>query len=147
MLNSDRQQYEDLRQSLKSLKLTALSISGDQDRVGIVPPEQEVTRNADNPQSLTGRPSVGAVREAVANITQQFQQQMAIVNTAEMDEAIALRIQSIQTEVSKQLHLLAMDTLFLKTARQPETARHRQQQMADRIDLLLRYCEAILALN
>lgn len=148
MLNDARPQYEDLRQALESLKLSILAVSGEQAGVHTVPQEQEVTSKADNQsQAPPVRPSVGALREAVAHITQQFQQQMATVDATEMDEAIALRIQSIQTEISKQLHLLAMDTLFLKTARQPDTARQRQQQMAARIDLLLRYCEAILTLT
>lgn len=137
MLNDDRQRYEELRQALESLKLSVLPLSGDQDGMGM----------GNSSQSLQGRPSIDALREAVAQITQQFQQQMVTVNVAAMDEAIALRVQSIQTEISKQLHLLAMDTLFLKTARQPETTRQRHQQMAGRIDLLLRYCEAILALD
>lgn len=153
MLNDYRQQYVELQQVLERLKLITLSVGeepGDRDHWSgnVACYEQQATGDADPPPHLwVGRSSVGAVTEAVAAMTQQFQQGVLKLNAVAMDEAIALRIQSIQTEISKQLRLLSMDTMFLKTARQPETSQQRRQQMADRIDLLLRYCEAILTLD
>lgn len=145
MLNNYRQQYAELQYVLERLKLIILSVQGGGSTAY---QEQELTGRVESPSSFgVGSTSVGAVTEAVAAMTQRFQQQMVGLNAIAMDEAIALRIQSIQTEINKQLRLLTMDTMFLKTARQSETSQQRQQQMADRIDLLLRYCEAILALD
>lgn len=142
-----RQHYKVLSAALKQLRLRVMPEGGDESGSGT---ESQMAAEVTSP--FVGRPgivsaesSVDDLRRGVAALTQQFQQQILGLDLAELDEAIALRIQSIQTEISKQLRLLAMDTMFLKTARQPETNQQRRQQMGDRLDLLERYCEAILA--
>jgi hypothetical protein len=63
----------------------------------------------------------------------------------EVPPEIAHRLQAIQVEIDKQLKLLAMDVLFLQTARQATTAEQRQQQMGDRLEQLERYCALVLS--
>ena len=145
-----RQHYERLRQALEQLRIAAELRDGDHssERKGTQP--QQVGASTGSTAAMAsgmafGITSADALMGAVAAMTQQFQPQILALPWAEMDEAISLRLQSIQTEISKQLRLLAMDTMFLKTARQPETSQQRRQQIGDRLDLLLRYCEAILA--
>jgi acyl transferase domain-containing protein len=75
---------------------------------------------------------------------QQFQQQIMGQTLADLDAVVESKVQSFQTEINKQLRLLAMDVMFLQTARQPTTIQQRQAQMGDRLQLLRRYCEAIL---
>ncbi|KGF72479.1 hypothetical protein DO97_08985 [Neosynechococcus sphagnicola sy1] len=58
--------------------------------------------------------------------------------------AISPQVQSYQTEIQKQLQLLAMDATFLQAARQPATQQQRQTQFRDRLATLNRYCRAIL---
>lgn len=141
-----RQHYERLRQALEQLRIAAELRDGDHssERKG-TQPQPVGTYTGSTAAMASGITSADALIAAVAAMTQQFQPQILALPWAEMDEAIALRLQSIQTEISKQLRLLAMDTMFLKTARQPETSQQRRQQIGDRLDLLLRYCEAILA--
>ncbi|MCU0548300.1 MAG: heterocyst frequency control protein PatD [Leptolyngbya sp. Prado105] len=54
------------------------------------------------------------------------------------------RIHSVLVEINKQMRLLGMDSLFLKTARQSETMQGRVGQIRDRIALLMNYCAVLL---
>lgn len=75
---------------------------------------------------------------------QQLFQQMLNLEWDQVDSNLAAKAQSIHIEINKQLRLLSMDLMFLKSARQSTTATQRQQQMSDRIELLMRYGEGIL---
>jgi len=61
------------------------------------------------------------------------------------DEDMELKVQSYQTEINKQLRLLKIDLMFLKSARQPATSEQRWKMMGDRLHLLLVYCDALLS--
>jgi hypothetical protein len=77
--------------------------------------------------------------------TQQlFQQQIAPLDLETLDPEISLKARAIQVEINKQMRLLATDLLFLQAARQPTTASQRQQQIGDRVEMLLRYCAAVM---
>lgn len=89
-------------------------------------------------------PDTQTLQRIFLEIQQQFQQQIMSQNLEDLDSAVEHRVQSLQTEMTKQLRLLAMDVMFLQTARQPVTLQQRQAQMGDRLQLLQRYCEAIL---
>lgn len=85
--------------------------------------------------------SVTALKAEVSQLQQVFQTQIAAeTNLAEEPNPI----QAIQTEINKQLRLLETDVLFLQAARQPAKVQHRQQQIVDRLNLLLNYCAAVL---
>ncbi|HEY9630155.1 MAG TPA: heterocyst frequency control protein PatD [Coleofasciculaceae cyanobacterium] len=78
-----------------------------------------------------------------------FQSQILAINLEELEPegleaAVAAKTQSFQVEINKQMRLLKTDLMFLQTARLTITQSQRQQQMGDRIVLLLRYCEAVL---
>ncbi len=88
-------------------------------------------------QSLT----VADLKAAITHLQQVFQTQV-VTETPMGDEANP--IQAIQTEMNKQLRLLDTDILFLQAARQPGTTHQRKQQIADRLNLLLSYCAAVL---
>jgi hypothetical protein len=60
-------------------------------------------------------------------------------------EAIGEQVQSFQTEINKQMRLLELDLMFLKTARQATTLEQRWQMMGDRLHLLTVYCDALLS--
>jgi hypothetical protein len=82
--------------------------------------------------------------------TEQLQTEIAqIKNLSQQINAAAptethLQIQSIQTEINKQLRLLETDLIFLKAARQPDTMQQRQQQIQTRVTLLLSYVTRVL---
>ncbi|MBD2465046.1 heterocyst frequency control protein PatD [Oscillatoria sp. FACHB-1407] len=92
-------------------------------------------------------PDLKGFRAMLQTAKTQFQQQILTLDPEQLEEedsAIALRLQSIQTEISKQLRLLDMDLLFLQTARQPATVQQRYVQIGDRLTTLIRYCEVVL---
>jgi polyhydroxyalkanoate synthesis regulator protein len=75
-----------------------------------------------------------------------FQEQLLALPDGELEPEMAAKVQSFQTEINKQLRLLSTDMPFLQAARQAETVARRREQMGDRIQLLLRYCDAVLEL-
>jgi septum formation inhibitor MinC len=83
------------------------------------------------------------LRQSVTSLQQFFQHQIVpLVNdTDSIDEG---RLQSYQTEISKQLRLLEIDVIFLQGARQASTARHRLDAIGDRLRTLIEYSNAIL---
>ncbi|HEY9643991.1 MAG TPA: heterocyst frequency control protein PatD [Coleofasciculaceae cyanobacterium] len=74
-----------------------------------------------------------------------FHQKILPGNLETLDATEAAKIQSFQVEINKQLRLLGTDLMFLQAARLSATQSQRQQQISQRLDLLLRYCEAVLA--
>ena len=85
-----------------------------------------------------------ALKAAIAQVQHWFQQQILTLNLDELPDTEAQRVRSIQVEINKQLRLVSVDVLFLQTSKQPATAKQRQQQVHDRLTMLMRYCEAIL---
>ncbi|MBF2000816.1 MAG: heterocyst frequency control protein PatD [Synechococcales cyanobacterium C42_A2020_086] len=83
------------------------------------------------------------IQDQLREVQQTFQ---AILNLdlASLPTSQAVRLQSYQTEINKQLRLLNTDLLFWQSARQSATQQQRQAQAQHRLTLLLRYCEAIL---
>lgn len=61
-----------------------------------------------------------------------------------LDPMLAANVQSIQTEINRQFRLLGMDLMYLRAARQSATADQRRQQVSDRIESLIGYCQALL---
>lgn len=78
-------------------------------------------------------------------LQQFFQQKIASFSLDELAPEAATQVHAIQTEVNKQLRLLAIDVSFLRAARQTATAQKRRAQMNERLNLLRRYCEALIA--
>ncbi|KAB8316520.1 hypothetical protein SD81_025360 [Tolypothrix campylonemoides VB511288] len=91
----------------------------------------------------TAKVDASQLRLSVTSLQQFFQQQIVpLVNdTDSIDEG---RLQSYQTEISKQLRLLEIDVIFLQGARQASTARHRLDAIGDRLTTLIEYSNAIL---
>ncbi|MDZ8080060.1 MAG: heterocyst frequency control protein PatD [Nostoc sp. SerVER01] len=78
------------------------------------------------------------LRRRVASLQQIFGEE--IVPLADQD----WRVQSYQTEMSKQLRLLEIDVMFFQGARQASTVQTRLQAISDRLTTLIQYCDAIL---
>lgn len=114
-----RQRYEQLQQQLQILHQTMTQ-----------------TDQTANDRSL--------LKVSITHLQQFFQAEILTLNADELPAAIAHFVQSYQVEIDKQLRLLAMDAQFLQAARQAATASQRQQQIRDRLETLIRYCNAIL---
>jgi hypothetical protein len=96
-------------------------------------------------------PLAAALKTAIAQLQQNFQSDILGSYDAEglenqdLDLRMVQRLRSLQVEIDRQLRLLAMDALFLQTARQATTVQQRQQQISDRLEQVDRYCAIVLA--
>lgn len=68
-----------------------------------------------------------------------------VSSKADGDEDLQVKVQSYQTEINKQLRLLEIDLMFLKTTRQATKTEQRWGMMGDRLHLLVLYCDALLS--
>ncbi|MDD1415438.1 heterocyst frequency control protein PatD [Dolichospermum sp. ST_con] len=81
--------------------------------------------------------NAGELRENLAQLQEFFGQQIVPLVDANSRE------QSYKTEINKQLRLLEVDMMFLQGARQSTTSQSRLKTIEERIDTLIRYCQAI----
>lgn len=84
-----------------------------------------------------------AMRSAFQAVQRSFQQ-LSDSDWEQLDPALAASVQSYQTEINRQFRLLGMDMMYLRAARQSNTANQRQGQVGDRIESLIGYCQALL---
>lgn len=85
------------------------------------------------------------LKTQVQDLQALFQQQILTLDLEALDSAASAKLQSFQVEISKQLRLLNTDLMFLQAARLSATLDQRQNQIGDRLEMLLQYCEAVLA--
>lgn len=90
-------------------------------------------------------PDCTTLQSDFLDVQQLFQLRISSLNLEVLDPAIAARLQSVHTEIHKQLRLLGMDVAFLQAARQSITTQQRQAQMRDRLHIILQFCNGILA--
>lgn len=93
---------------------------------------------------VCSHPDPLALQNQFLEAQQQFQTLILPLDPAEIDEAIAPRVQSVQTEINKMLRLMGLDVMFLRTARQSVTTQRRQAQLRDRLNTVLGYCTVLL---
>ena len=84
-----------------------------------------------------GKLNAGELRPHLAKLQAFFSQQIVPLVDANSRE------QSYKTEISKQLRLLEVDMMFLQGARQSTTLQSRLKTIEERINTLIRYCQAI----
>lgn len=75
-----------------------------------------------------------------------FQQNIASLEIENSNEAIAMRWQSLQTELYREFRLLDTDLLFLASSRQADTRLQRARSLLGRIERITKYGEAICQL-
>ncbi|MBV9387763.1 MAG: heterocyst frequency control protein PatD [Chroococcidiopsidaceae cyanobacterium CP_BM_ER_R8_30] len=107
---------------------------------------QEFKQVLEQMQQTVAIPSLEPPRlqQTLLEVQQFFQQIVRSLNIDDLEPQDRAQVQSCQTEMSKQLHLLRMDVMFLQAARQSETLQQRQVQISDRLQILIGYCEALL---
>ena len=84
-----------------------------------------------------GKLNAGELCPHLAKLQAFFSQQIVPLVDANSRE------QSYKTEISKQLRLLEVDMMFLQGAKQLTTLQARLKTIEERIDTLIRYCQAI----
>ena len=75
-----------------------------------------------------------------------FQNHLASLTIEDLDEAIAMQWQGIQTELYRELRLLETDILFFASSRAAATKLQRLQSLRQRTERMIKYCEVILKL-
>ncbi|MEB3830626.1 heterocyst frequency control protein PatD [Phormidium sp. CCY1219] len=100
-------------------------------------------------QERVDAPSVDktALKAAAGDLQHVFQEQILPLPMDALDPADVSRVQSYRTEMHKQQRLLGNDALFLLSARQPTTVQQRLDAIRDRLQRLIRYCDALLEVN
>ena len=73
-----------------------------------------------------------------------FRDQVATLALDQLTGGMAPRSQSYQVEMDKQLRLLAVDVMFLQTAKQAATVQQRLGAVGDRLQTLIGYCDALI---
>jgi hypothetical protein len=73
-----------------------------------------------------------------------FRDQVSALALDELTGVVAQRSQAYRVEMDKQLRLLAVDVMFLQAAKQAETVQQRVKVVSDRLQTLIRYCDALL---
>ncbi len=89
---------------------------------------------------------VSALRDNFQKVQQLFDSKIASLNADDVAPHYASRWQSVQTEIHKQMRLLATDVMLLISARSSATFQRRVSSVRDRINTLIQYCEALLQL-
>jgi hypothetical protein len=87
------------------------------------------------------------LKHQLTRLQSTFSEIIASIDLTDIPPPANHRLQSLQVEIAKELRLLQVDILFLQTAKQPKTVAHRQQQIQNRLDTLLRYCAIVLKPN
>lgn len=88
--------------------------------------------------------NLSLLHKGFVEIQEFFQQQIVSLDMRDLDSDDEPKVRSVQTEMSKQLRLLGMDVIFLQAARQPGTAQERQNQVQQRLQTLISYCDILL---
>ncbi len=88
---------------------------------------------------------VASLQQEFQAVRQYFEQCIIPLTSEELDESIAPRWQSLQTELRREFRLLTTDLMFLGSSRQPETREARLRSIGERLVKISGYCQAMLA--
>jgi hypothetical protein len=73
-----------------------------------------------------------------------FETQILPQDIDSLPDPIAGKMQSYLTESHRLLRLLPIEVMFITAARNPITLQQRRQSYQQNLDLLLRYCQAVI---
>lgn len=83
------------------------------------------------------------IEDCHRKVQQVYQDRIVTLTVESVDDAIASRWQSLQTEINRSLRLLKTDIIFLKASRQNQTTQQRVQACLTRLDQLMKYCQEL----
>jgi hypothetical protein len=98
-------------------------------------------QNSNALKETTG--DINSCQKEFQKLQKFFQEEILSLTSEELDEAIASRWQSLQTEMQREFRLLSTDILFLESSRQPGTREARLKSVGDRLTKLISFCQAI----
>ena len=94
---------------------------------------------------LANSEDVALIKSEFGQLEMWFQQNIANLDTSELEAEIIPRWQSIQTEIRREFKLLTTDILFLVSARQNTTKMQRIEAIQQRLSKLSSYCRVMNA--
>lgn len=83
------------------------------------------------------------LRQTLISLKKFFSEQILSTKTDTVDASSKVPEQSYLTEISKQMRLLEMDITFFQGARQATTLQNRLNSICDRLNILIKYCNAL----
>jgi hypothetical protein len=95
--------------------------------------------------SFSTEVNLASLQQEFQALRQYFEQCIVPLTSEELDESIAPRWRSLQTELKRELRLLTTDMMFLGSSRQPETRDARLRSIGDRLEKISGYCQAMFA--
>jgi hypothetical protein len=106
---------------------------------------EEQRQRIDQLQTIAAQTGAIAEFQDIFSQAQQTEKGLAASERIHVEKAGEDKVQSYQTEINKQLRLLEIDLMFLRTARQAATTGQRWKMVSDRLQLLIIYCDALLS--
>jgi hypothetical protein len=88
--------------------------------------------------------SIPALKISLARSIEFFESTILPQDLDNLPDPIAGKMRSYLTETHRLLRLLPIDLTFIAAARNPDTIQHRRQAYQEKLDLLLRYCQAVI---
>ncbi|MFZ4639332.1 MAG: heterocyst frequency control protein PatD [Nodosilinea sp.] len=88
---------------------------------------------------LLANPDRTVLQDRFLQLQQQF-----LAQVLPLAEGNGEAVQSVLTEISRTLRLVAVDMAFLQTSRQPGTTQQRQRQIDERLEQLANWLEYLI---
>jgi hypothetical protein len=88
--------------------------------------------------------SIPDMKVSLSGAIEFFEAQILTQNIEDLPEPIAGKMRSYLTESHRLLRLLPLDVMFLAASRQPNTLQQRRQAYQNKLDLLIRYSQAVI---
>lgn len=88
--------------------------------------------------------SIPDLKVSLSRSIEFFESQILPQDLDSLPDPIAGKMRSYLTESHRLLRLLPIDLTFIAAARNPTTLQQRRQAYQDKLDLLLKYCQAVI---
>jgi hypothetical protein len=88
--------------------------------------------------------SISDLKVSLSRSIEFFESQILPQDLDSLPDPIAGKMRSYLTESHRLLRLLPIDLTFIAAARNPTTLQQRRQAYQEKLDLLLKYCQAVI---
>ncbi|MEB3209832.1 MAG: heterocyst frequency control protein PatD [Leptolyngbyaceae bacterium] len=85
-----------------------------------------------------------SLKEQHKDVQRIFQEKALVVDADSQTVLNSSQLQSIQTEMNRDLRVMHTELMFLSAARHQGTVDQRQQQIGDRLNRLIEFCTFVL---
>lgn len=89
--------------------------------------------------------SISDLKVSLSKSIEFFESQILPQDLDSLPNPIAGKMRSYLTESHRLLRLLPIDLTFIAAARNPDTLQQRRQVYQEKLELLLKYCQAVIS--